>query len=177
MIETLWKQVKDHAPLLRQCTQLYGTLTLHRYCERIAQISKQAYQKQGIYPSEEISEAVRDCLVPLLGEKLAEAAAGQVSRQPLLLTANHHEAEFCVQSVQGNLLYAHVLELCGSGGGIVPVFANTTVNMANRNFPRGMLAYRTEKGALRIPVFPFQERNTLVAAADSFTLFFKSIPS
>lgn len=169
MIETLWNQVMAYAPLLRQCTGKYGDFTLHRYCAYIAEISKQAYQKEPICPSGEISQAVKEYLAPLLGEHMAKAAAGQMQRQTLLLTANHHEAEFCVQSVQGNLLYAHVLELCGQGDGIVPVFANTTVNMANRNFPRGILVYRTKKGLLRVPVFPFRERNTLVAAAGSFT--------
>ena len=161
------KQILEEAPLLEQCLKESGTLSLREYCCQLAE--KASDVTAEIEPSEDVKEAVCDYLLPLVGKELAEKTARQVLEQKLLLTANHHEAEFCVQALQGNMLYAYILEKMGYEEGIVPVFSNTTVNMSNENFPRGMLVYRTHTQMERLPVFPFRERNSLVAEAAGYT--------
>ena len=161
------KQILAEAPLLEQCLIESGTLSLKDYCCQMAKKARDVTME--LAPSEDVREAVSDYLVPLVGNELAKKAAVQVYEQKLLLTANHHEAEFCVQSLQGNMLYAYVLDKMGYEEGIVPIFSNTTVNMSNENFPRGMLLYKTNTQMERLPVFPFRERNSLVAEAAGFT--------
>lgn len=161
------KQILAEAPLLEHCLMENRTLSLREYCCQLAE--KGRCVTKGIERSEDVREAVFDYLLPLVGTELAKKTATQVYEQKLILTANHHEAEFCVQSVQGNMLYAYVLEKMGYKEGIIPIFSNTTVNMSNENYPRGMLIYRTRKQIERLPVFPFRERNSLVSEATGFT--------
>lgn len=167
MKETLMKQILAEAPLLKQCLVENGSKTLKQYCCEMAEKGRNVTLEMEA--SEDVKGAVFDYLLPLVGEELARKTASQVYEQKLLLTANHHEAEFCVQALQGNMLYAYVLEKMGYEEGMIPIFSNTTVNMSNENFPRGMLVYRTNTQMERFPVFPFRERNTLVSEAAGFT--------
>lgn len=168
MKEELLQQVLKEAPVLAECVEKDGEKSLLFYCEQLISQSKRTGEVLEYYPTKDVGEAVKEYLSPLVGDKLAESMGEQLKSQRLLLTANHHEAEFCVQSVQGNLLYSYILEKMGYSR-LVPVFSNTTVNMSNGNFPRGLLVYHTSSGMLKLPIFPFKERNTLVAAAGGFT--------
>lgn len=168
MKEELLRQVLKEAPVLAECIAKDGQSSLRSYCEKMVSINRAKEDALECYPTEAVGEAVKKYLLVLVGEELAELTGEQVKKQRLILTANHHGAEFFAQSVQGNILYSYILERMGYPH-IVPVFANTTVNMSNENFPRGLLVYHTNSGLLKLPVFPFKERNTLVAAADGFT--------
>lgn len=166
MVELLMSQVHEEAPLLREVDDKFGDWTLEKYLDAICPASC-----SSVLPDCDVSEAINEYLLPLVGEKVAKEAAIQVEKQKLLLTANHHEVEFCVQSFQGNILYDALLKGKGFSGNVVPILSNTTVNMSNANFPRGMMIYHTKnkEELLKIPIFPFKMRNSLVAAADPFT--------
>lgn len=168
MKEELLKQVLGKAPVLAECIAEDGQKSLRLYCEKLLSINEAKGEALECYPTEAVGEAVKKHLLSSVGEELAEAVGEQLKKQRLILTANHHGAEFFVQSVQGNLLYSYILERMGYHD-LIPVFSNTTVNMSNGNFPRGLLVYHTGSGVLKLPVFPFKERNALVAAADGFT--------
>lgn len=167
MIRELMADILREAPLLEESQQRYGNLTLGEYCDMLARKGQEVTEE--IMPSGDVTEAVRAYLSPLVGEEPAEQTAQQVLEQKLLLTANHHEVEYCVQALQGNLLYDYVIEKMGFKEGIVPIFSNTTVNMSNENFPRGIQVYHTHTQMERFPIFPFKQRNSLVAAAEGFT--------
>lgn len=168
MKEELLQQVLKEAPVLAECLAKEGGNSLAVYCEKLAAVSEEKEEGLACYPTEDVGEAVKEYLLASVGERLAKQVGEQLKKQRLILTANHHEAEFCVQSVQGNFLYSYILEQMGCPD-LIPVFSNTTVNMSNENYPRGLLVYHTAAGLLKLPVFPFKERNTLVAAADGFT--------
>ncbi len=164
MKQELMEDILKEAPLLRETIEKYGDMTLDEYCAYLAKEGQDVTWE--IMETEDVADAVRDYLTPLVGGKLAKNVGNQVIKQKLLLTANHHEVEFCVQALHGNLLYDAVLQKMGFIKGIVPVFSNTTVNMSNENFPRGIQVYHTNTQMERFPVFPFRQRNSLVAVAE-----------
>lgn len=168
MIEELLQQVLQEAPVLAECVQKEENSSLWEYCSRMVLKGKRNEKPLEYYATQDIGEAVKAYLFGEVGEQLAEQVGEQVKKQRILLTANHHEVEFCVQSVQGNILYAHLLEQMGYKE-LVPIFSNTTINMSNENYPRGLMTYHTNGEILKLPVFPFKERNTLIAVARSFT--------
>lgn len=165
MINKYQGQIFESTPLLKSVIEQHKNETLKTFVQGIS-----GKRVSDIEDSEDIKRAVIEYLEPLFSREFAVKAAEVADRQRCILTANHHEVEFCVQSVQGNMLYEYWLHKNGEREGIIPIFSNTTVNMSNTNFPRGMIIYNKVNGGmpLKIPIFPFKYRNSMIAAADSF---------
>lgn len=161
----LIKQIKANAPLLKECMEKYDDYTLKEYFKVIKH-----KDVEEIESSKDLICAVKNYLSEFIEYDLVEKIANQILNQKIILTANHHEVEFCVQSVQGNILYDKYLESIKINSNLVPIFSNTTVNMSNSNFPRGVMIYDTNNfNILKVPIFPFKQRNNLVYASSPFT--------
>ena len=163
MIHTLMEQTKRAMPVLKTCLDQYKDFLLDDYIDTI---THETGNGKEIQSSLDMEEAVTHYLSSILDKKTAREVGAQLAKQKLLLSANHHETEFCVQALQGNILYERLLVKQGLSNGIIPIFSNTTVNMSNSNYPRGMLIYQTESmnNLIKIPIFPFKCRNILIAA-------------
>jgi len=121
----------------------------------------------------DLLEAVRDYASPLVGEALADRAADDLARAPVVLTANHHGVDFFAQSLQSSLAFS----LRGIGTSTrpatVPVFACGAIPLNNLTYPRGMLVYRGGEDAgspwpVKLPVFPDRRKHDVVSNASAF---------
>lgn len=154
-------------PVLQECLEHYGDWSLRDYLSYIAEKSRRPAMAAPL-PKSDVAQAAQAYLTPVCGAEYARKTAQKLLRQRLLLTANHQQAEFCAHVVQGNLLYAALLELTGEKDEILPVASCATVNLSNRHFPRGIMMYHTTADLLKIPVFFNRYREDVMCAAIGF---------
>jgi hypothetical protein len=154
-------------PVIRNTIINYGDHTLSEYLNHIKPESiAPAYQ-----PMDDLLEAVKRNITPLLGESVAKRTADEIEANPIILTANHHGVVYFAQDFQGSLIFS-LDKFCGqSSGSTVPVFSCGTVPLDNLTYPLGLLLYRVGNGELdavprKLPVFSNKVRRRLVSVAD-----------
>lgn len=154
--------------VVRRTLASYGRLPLRDYVTRLSRFRESSCQGRA-----DLFEAVRDYASPLLGEELAERAANDLARTPVVLTANHHGVDFFAQSLQSNLIFALREPDAAARPNTVPVFACGAVPLNNLTYPRGLLVYRGGGNAapqwpIKLPVFPDRCKHDLVSNASGF---------
>ena len=154
-------------PVIKDAIKNYGDHTLSEYLNHIKPDSiAPAYQ-----PMDDLLEAVKRNITPLLGESVAKRAADEMEANPIVLTANHHGVVYFAQDFQGSMIFA-LDKFCGQNSGTtVPVFSCGTVPLDNLTYPLGLLLYRVGNGELdavprKLPVFSNKVRRRLVSVAD-----------
>jgi hypothetical protein len=154
-------------PVIRNAIKNYGDNTLYEYLNHIkSDLIAPAYQ-----PMDDLLEAVKRNIKPLLGESIAKRTADEIEATPIVLTANHHGVVYFAQDFQGSLIFALDKFAGQNSGSPVPVFSCGTVPLDNLTYPLGLLLYRVGNGELetaprKLPVFSNKVRRRLVSAAD-----------
>ena len=120
---------------------------------------------------DDLLEAVRENIKPLLGESVAKRTADEIEATPIVLTANHHGVAYFAQDFQGSMIFSLDKFTGQNSGSTVPVFSCGTVPLDNLTYPLGMLLYRVGNGELdavprKLPVFSNKVRRRLVSVAD-----------
>lgn len=154
-------------PVIRNAIEYYGDHTLSEYLDRIKPDSiGPAYQ-----PMDDLLEAVKRNIKPLLGESVAKKTADEIEATPIVLTANHHGVVYFAQDFQGSLIFALDKFSGQNAGSTVPVFSCGTVPLDNLTYPLGLLLYRVGNGELdtvpsKLPIFSNKVRRRLVSVAN-----------
>ena len=113
--EKLLAQVMRYCPTVRQVIERDGQRTLDDYLDQLADFPAAC----PLSPPQDVSDCARAQLAPLLGDEIAaEAAQGLVDSA---FTATHHGVDYFAPSVQGSLLYRHLLEKRGISCQAVPL--------------------------------------------------------
>lgn len=104
----------------------------------------------------------------LLGEEDA-ARLGEALKKKVICTADHHGSLYCSQFLQGDLLFALILEKLGSRNPYVPVLAAGQVELENSTYARGICAYSSRQEKLFLPLFPAKHSVQLASHAAAVT--------
>ena len=104
----------------------------------------------------------------LVGESAASDLR-EVLRQRVICTADHHGALYCSQIMQGDLLFALLLEKLMSRNPIVPVLAAGQVELENVTYARGICAYSSGDRKVLLPLFPAKHSVQLASHAALIT--------
>lgn len=116
-----------------------GQRTLDDYLDQLADFPA----ARPLSPPQDVSDCARAQLAPLLGDEIAaEAAQGLVDSA---FTATHHGVDYFAPSVQGSLLYRHLLEKRGISCQAVPLLGFGTVSLCNASYGRGFLLYDVQQ--------------------------------
>ena len=162
--------VCQNLPVVGSIVSAFGELPLSSYLRELSAQSTLSYQ-----PRDDLIRAVRQYIVPLLGEEVASLAAVELARNPVVVTTNHHGVDYFSQSVQGSILVA--LERIGKGlqPGLVFVFSCGNIPLNASSYPRGLLLYRVPSGKgignipTRVSIFPDRLKRCVVASAPPIT--------
>lgn len=156
--EKLLAQVMRYCPTVRQVIERDGQRTLDDYLDQLADFPA----ARPLSPPQDVSDCARAQLAPLLGDEIAaEAAQGLVDSA---FTATHHGVDYFAPSVQGSLLYRHLLEKRGISCQAVPLLGFGTVSLCNASYGRGFLLYDVQQKhpPLKLPVIPSKYENSAV---------------
>lgn len=162
----LLNQVLQHSPTLREAMDRAAGQTLEQYVERLAGFTPgTALSDPG-----DLTRAAQNALAPLLGPEEASNAAACLA-SGCALTANHHGVDCFAQSVQGNLLFRHLLEKRGMSARNTPVLACGSVPLDNSSYGKGLLLFETLDGRypLRVPVIPNRYNDSIVGLFPAIT--------
>jgi len=158
----------ERSSVLEKTLKNFGHLTLGDYLYRVLKISKDSLQ-----PQKDLIEIVYHYVEPLLGESIAETVAIELDAFPVVLTANHHGADFLAQSVQNSLIFS-LRKINDKQARTVPVFACGSIALNNPTYPRGILIYQTDTKSqnftlpVRLPVFPDKYKKKVVSTVESY---------
>ncbi len=145
--------VCKYAPAIKRSLLDHGHLSLAEYTDQYPLSMGSGFQNR-----EDFFEVVYDYISPLHGSKIARQTINDLLDIPCALTANHHGVDFFAQSVQGSLLFSHILSNKNPGARTIPVFACGNIPLNNLTYPRGLLVYdapddNLEKAPQKIPIF------------------------
>ena len=93
----------------------------------------------------------------LLGEKEAGGLL-EALKQKAICTADHLGSLYCSQFMQGDFLFALIMEKLGGPVPCVPVMAAGQVELENSTYARGICAYSSGENKLFLPLFPAKSR-------------------
>lgn len=160
------RSVRERSPVMDKTLEDYAETSVTDYLNRVFRFSEQSYQ-----PRSDLGEVLHDYIEPLLGPELAEQTAVDITKDPVVLTANHHGVDYFAQSVQGSLLFS-LGKKQHAGVRTAPVFACGNIPLDNLTFPRGALIYQADTaspGPKKLAVFPNKVRRqpvSLVSGVD-----------
>jgi hypothetical protein len=157
-----------HARVIRNTLESFGEESLSVYLKNLPLSAPTPYQQR-----DDLVEVVYRYAVPLLGESVAQRAAEDLARVPVVLTANHHGVDFFSQSVQGSLLFALLKIQDRTLGTTVPIFSCGNIPLNNLTYPMGMLIYGVSSEQMadmpkKLPVFPNRLKRSVVSVVKGF---------
>ena len=128
----------------------FGQLDLDRFAEIQAKKVRHNTEAGCLRDPSDAVKAAVDLTEGILGkadgDRLREAL-----KMKVICTADHHGSLYCSQFLQGNVLFALMMEKLGSRNMHVPIFAAGQVELENSTYSRGICAYasRHQKQLLR----------------------------
>lgn len=158
-------QVRGCLGVVDNALASHGRTSVKSYLRGLCGGDAAAFQRR-----DDFFGAVHDYTAPLLGKAVARRVADELETSPVVLTANHHGADFFAQSVQSSLLFAG-REVAGGPAATVPVLAFGNVPMNNLTYPKGVLVYRTEAASgvpLKLPVFSNRFNRKMVSLVPAY---------
>nr|WP_320191292.1 hypothetical protein [uncultured Desulfobacter sp.] len=155
--------VCKHSSIIKKTIAEHGETPIAEYIANYPLPIGNGYQKK-----DDFFEIVYDYLLPIHGESIARRTVTDLSRTPVVLTANHHGIDFFAQSVQGTFLFSLILSSMNPAQSTIPVIACANVPLNNLTFPRGMLLYHTAKNDCavmpqKIPIFSDKFKTSYVS--------------
>ena len=118
----------------------FGPMNLDSFAEVQAQKVKHNRQIGSLRDPEDFIESAAALTCRLLGEEDA-ARIRDVLNENVICTADHHGSLYCSQFLQGDILFALILEKLGRQNPVVPVLAAGQVELENSTYSRGISAY------------------------------------
>lgn len=171
VLDSLKQAIWGKRPVLKDLMQTHGSETLYEYTRGLHDIkpvpSLDARKTQLV-------RVVQDLLAKRLGSSVAEAAAMQLIKFPLVSTTDHHafiQHPFWVNAeiVSGLPIW----ECPDSQIQFLLVFSFANVSMNNASgYPRGLLFHGGVNGSgnlIRLPLFPDKDKMSTVWAHRKFT--------
>lgn len=124
---------------------------------------------------DDIKQAAFDQIYPVLGKNIAIRAANDLMASGTVMTTTHLGIDYFANSVQGNLIYGAGILTGRHKATTIPIFCFGNVPLNSSTFARGLLVYGTGSGVsrklpLRLPLFPDNEKRTMVSLAKPFTM-------
>ncbi len=158
----------ERLPVVERTIRQYGDLTLGAYIDRFSHSKHtQTYQSR-----DDIFKIIEQYCRSFSDDRTAKLVVHDLTANPVVLTANHHGADYFAQSIQGTLIFA-LNRLLLPQSPTVPVFAVGNIPLNNLTFPRGMLLYRVnqsqlKKMPLKVPLFPDRLKRIMVSHTPKF---------
>lgn len=157
-----------HTSVIKNVLENHGEEPLSVYLKNLPLSAPTPYQQR-----DDLLDVVYRCAAPLLGESVAQRAAEDLARTPVVLTANHHGVDFFSQSVQGSLLFAILKIQDRTLGTTVPIFSCGNIPLNNLTYPMGMLIYGVSSAQMgdmpkKLPVFPNRLKRSVVSVVKGF---------
>ena len=166
MYKNIVRAIYDQAPLLEAVVKQYGDMTIHEYLDTLKN-----HSSGNIDLREDIPDVIKSYLLEHTDEITACGIAKVLSDTGYLLTANHHQVEFMLDFLHGNLLYDYHLEsLLADRDNLIPILSTASITMTCNTYPKGMLLYNTRHHAVyKLPIFSNRFKNETVLFTDHFT--------
>ena len=143
----------------------FGPMNLDSFAEVQAQKVKHNRQIGSLRDPEDFIESAAALTCRLLGEEDA-ARIRDVLNENVICTADHHGSLYCSQFLQGDILFALILEKLGRQSPVVPVLAAGQVELENSTYSRGISAYFSRDNKQFLPLFPAKYSVQLASHAD-----------
>ncbi|OGL77092.1 hypothetical protein A3J43_00235 [Candidatus Uhrbacteria bacterium RIFCSPHIGHO2_12_FULL_54_23] len=162
LIERLWKKIFDRRPVFGDIIRKHGGRNLFSYAEGFLDVrpSPVLDARKG-----ELIETVRDLIAPRLGTAVAGEVAAQLTRLPLVSTADHHAPINHPFWINANIVSGIPLAVRPDRAPhylVVLSFSSISVNNAS-GWPRGIEFHDGSRGALcRIPLLPAKHAMAVV---------------
>ena len=131
----------------------YGDMNLDTFVTLQAQKVKNNMQNGSMRDSADFVDSAVSVAEKLLGKEEA-AKLRESLKMKVICTADHHGSLYCSQFLQGDLLFALILEKLGERDLYVPVMAAGQVELENSTYSRGICAYSSRENKLFLPIFP-----------------------
>lgn len=155
-------------PVIQKTILNNGDNCLEEYTRNLKPV-KSSYQNKA-----DFFDRVYQHLYPLFGKETATKAVKGLESNPIVLTTNHHGVDYCVSSVNGNLIFslpALSTEVISS----IPILSFGNIPLNNITYPRGILLYQENSndwGAIpqKIPVFPDRLKKSMVSTTPPFDI-------
>ena len=151
-----------------QASYAFGNMDLDAFVRVQAQKVKHNRQIGCLRDSADFEESAVGLARKLLGEK-ASLGLREVLQQKVICTADHHGSLYCSQLMQGDLLFALMLEKLESRSPFVPVLAAGQVELENSTYARGICAYSARDRKIFLPLFPAKYSVQLASHASPVT--------
>jgi hypothetical protein len=142
-------------PILADIMSKHGDRSLHDYAQDFIDVNSQPLLDQR---KPELVGVVKNLLSMRLGDEVAEGVAAQLSRLPLVSTADHHGPITHPFFVNSNIISA--IPALAEQKATIPyliAFSFATVSVNNTSFPRGITFHGGADGSgefLRLSILP-----------------------
>jgi len=167
-LESYLKITKQHSRVLNDVIEKYGNISIEDYLKTLHPNLNGSYQKR-----DDLVEIVYRYAQRVLGDSIATKAADEFSKEPIVLTANHHGVDYFSHSFQASLMFYLYRRLSSNSLTTVPVFSCGSIPLNNATFPQGMFLYLVNLEQLctlpvKLPVFPDRLKRQMVCNVQPF---------
>ena len=146
----------------------YGQMDLDTFAQIQAQKVRHNIQTGSLRDASDAEASAAALTRELLGEEDA-ARLCEALKMKAVCTADHHGSLYCSQFLQGDFLFALIMEKLGSRNPYVPVLAAGQVELENSTYSRGICAYRSGDEKQFLPLFPAKYSVQLASHASAVT--------
>ena len=146
----------------------YGDMDLETFVGLEARKAVHNRQVGSLRDSADFEQSALSLAGRLLGETVIPGLKDSIKHQ-VICTADHHGSLYCSQFLQGDFLFALILEKLGSRNPVVPVLAAGQVELENSTYTRGFCAYTSRDQKMFMPLFPARHSVQLTSHADPVT--------
>jgi hypothetical protein len=160
--------IRQHSKVLNDVIGKYGNSSINNYLKTLSPNQYSPYQRR-----DDLVEIIYQYAHELFGDSTAVSAADEFSRDPVVLTANHHGVDYFSHSFQASLMFYLYRMQKSDSFTTVPVFSCGSIPLNNATFPQGMLFYSVNLDQLgtlplKLPVFPERLKRHLVCQVQPF---------
>ncbi|WP_029320767.1 hypothetical protein [Butyrivibrio sp. AE3004] len=143
----------------------YGGVNLDTFV--LLQAKKVIHNRQvrALIEADDYEESVLSLTKELLGDDAAKEMKTSLEKK-VICSADHHGSLYCSQFLQGDMLFALLLEKLGEKNPAVPILAAGQVELENSTYSRGICAYSLRDNKQFIPIFPAKYSVQLASHAE-----------
>ena len=146
----------------------FGQMDLDAFVGLQAQKVRHNTKVGSLRNASDYETSVKALARKLLGEEVSSGLE-ETLKMKVICTADHLGSLYCSQFLQGDLLFALVLEKLGIRNPYVPVLAAGQVELENSTYARGICAYSSGDKKLFLPLFPAKHSVQLASHAAPVT--------
>ncbi|WP_026508864.1 hypothetical protein [Butyrivibrio sp. MC2013] len=144
---------------------VYGDMDLDNFAMLQARKVMHNRRLTPLRDSADLINAAADRAEFLLGRDIIPGLKKSLEEK-VICTADHHGSLYCAQFLQGDFLFALVMEKLGITDSPLPVLGAGQVELENSTYSRGICAYSSADKKEFIPVFPAKYSVQLASHAD-----------